>query len=61
MLTPAAVEHLNPSGWLLVELGAGQAPEVARIFRECGKYREPIIASDPASIERVVGAQSTAL
>lgn len=55
-LIPAAALYLNPGGWLLVELGAGQAPAVARMFRECGCYAEPVIAADPAGIERVVGA-----
>ncbi|HXE95633.1 MAG TPA: peptide chain release factor N(5)-glutamine methyltransferase [Dongiaceae bacterium] len=55
-LIPAAVEHLNPGGLLLVEIGIGQKKDVAALFqRTCG-YDEPFTALDPAGIERVVGA-----
>lgn len=56
-LVPAAVAHLNPGGWLVVEIGIGQAKDVARLFRACGGFGEPIVALDSAGIERVVGAQ----
>ena len=29
-LIPAAVGHLNPGGWLLVEIGVGQAKDIVR-------------------------------
>lgn len=55
-LIPAAAAHFAVAGWLLVEVGAGQAPDVARIFKENGNYGETVIATDPGGIERVVGA-----
>lgn len=56
-LVPAAVEHLNPGGWLLMENGIKQADDIVRIFEQCSCYGEPIIALDTGGIERVVGAQ----
>jgi len=57
LLIPAAKNHLNRGGWLLVEVGVGQANFVSRLFIEAGNYAEPITAFDPGGIERVVGAQ----
>lgn len=56
-LIPASVEHLNPGGWLLLEVGIGQAVDIVQLFRHAGSFYEPIIALDPGGIERVVGAQ----
>lgn len=56
-LIPAAVEHLNPCGWILVEVGVGQAIDVVQMFRQTGRYDEPFIAVDPGGVDRVVGAQ----
>ncbi|MDR3579904.1 MAG: peptide chain release factor N(5)-glutamine methyltransferase [Oryzomonas sp.] len=56
-LIPTVPEHLNPAGWLLVEVGIGQAPAVVELFRTCADYNPPITACDPGGIERVVGAQ----
>lgn len=56
-LIPEAVEHLNPGGWLLVEIGIGQANDVAGIFRRTGSYAGPIVVPDGGGIDRVVGAQ----
>lgn len=56
-LIPAAPAHLNPAGWLLVEVGVGQASAVAELFQKTEKYDHPITACDPGGIERVVGAQ----
>ncbi len=55
-LIPASVEHLNPGGWLLVEVGINQAKDVVAIFRNSGSFNEPVTAIDPGGIERVVGA-----
>lgn len=55
-LIPAAVSHLTVAGWLLVEVGAGQAQDVARFFKESGSYGKPVIVPDQGGIERVVGA-----
>ena len=57
LLVPASVACLNPAGWLLVEVGAGQAEAVAQLFRECGGYGEPVTLCDPGGMERVVGAR----
>jgi len=56
-LIPAAAGFLNPDGWLLVELGIGQAADVAAIFQNTTSYESPIIVNDNAQIERVVGAK----
>jgi release factor glutamine methyltransferase len=56
-LIPASVNHLNPGGWLLVEVGVGQGKDVAQLFQLTCSYGEPIIALDQAGIERVIGAQ----
>lgn len=56
-LIPVAVEHLNPCGWLLVEIGIGQARDVERMFQNTGNFYEHIVVRDSGGIERVVGAQ----
>jgi release factor glutamine methyltransferase len=56
-LIPESVEYLNQGGWLLVEIGFGQAQDVAQLIRHIGAFSEPIVASDSDKIERVVGAQ----
>lgn len=55
-LVPDAAACLNSGGWLLLEVGAGQAADVARLFQTAGVFGEPIIACDGGGIERVVGA-----
>jgi release factor glutamine methyltransferase len=56
-MIPAAAEFLTPNGWLLVEVGAGQAQVVAELIRKAGGYEEPVVINDYGSIERVVGAR----
>jgi len=56
-LIPTAVEHLNPGGWLLVEIGIRQVKDVVALFQHTCSYGEPIIAHDPGGIVRVIGAQ----
>lgn len=56
-LIPEAVEHLNPGGWLLVEIGIGQAKDIVSLFRHTCRLGEPFIVRDAGGIERVVGAQ----
>ncbi len=56
-LIPAAVEHLNPGGWLLVEIGIGQANDVVEMFRHTCGYRDAVVALDSGGIERVIGAE----
>jgi len=55
-LIPAAAVLLNPGGWLLVEVGIGQATDVAQMFRATKVYSEPVISCGQGGIERVVGA-----
>lgn len=54
MLVPAVPDYLNPGGWLLVEIGIGQAGSVMELFKANG-FTELFTARDPAGIERVVG------
>lgn len=54
MLVPAVPDYLNPGGWLLVEIGIGQAGSVMELFKANG-FTELFAARDPAGIERVVG------
>lgn len=56
-LIPAAVEHLNPEGWLLVEIGIGQSKEVISMFQGADRFNAPFITTDSSGIERVIGAQ----
>jgi release factor glutamine methyltransferase len=52
----AAVSHLlHPGGHLLVEIGQGQVPEIARLFRSAGMAIEGPW-KDLAGIDRVLGA-----
>lgn len=56
-LIPSSVDFLNTGGWLIVEIGIGQAAEVERFFRNSSCFLEPIVTSDHGGIERTVGAQ----
>lgn len=58
-MIPGAAALFNSGGWLLVEVGVGQAADVAQMFRATGIYGEPITTCDGAGIERVVGALIT--
>ena len=49
-----APKHLNPGGWLLLEVGAGQAQDVAAMLAQSG-FTAIISSTDAAGIERVVG------
>ena len=55
-IVPAAPEHLNPGGWLLVELGIGQAEAVLGMFGRAG-FGDCFTARDPSGIDRVVGGR----
>jgi len=48
---------IRPGGWLMLEVGAGQAPGVAELLRE-NMYKHVEVRKDLAGIERVVGGQS---
>lgn len=56
-IIPLSVGHLNPAGWLLVEVGIGQAKDIEQLFWCTRNFCEPIVALDSGGIERVVGAQ----
>lgn len=56
-LIPTSVEYLNPGGWILVEIGIGQAFDVIQLFWQVGRYGEPVVVRDPSGIKRIVGAQ----
>jgi release factor glutamine methyltransferase len=44
-------------GWVLLEVGDGQAPEVAALMEETGAYDRPETIKDFSGIERVVRAR----
>jgi release factor glutamine methyltransferase len=56
-IIPDATDHLNPDGWLLFEVGIGQAKRVLELFTQTGRFEELFTAKDPAGIERVVGGR----
>src|SRR5437867_3967427 len=45
---------LGPGGWLVVEVGAGQAPPVRRLAETTGRYVRVEVVGDHAGIERVL-------
>jgi release factor glutamine methyltransferase len=47
---------LTAAGWLLVEVGSGQAPAVQELFAGAG-LKEILVSRDLAGIERVVGGR----
>jgi len=55
-IIPAAIHHLTPHGWLLLEVGAGQSTEIRNIFINNSAYDTPVTAVDNCGVERVVGA-----
>ncbi|HEX9005944.1 MAG TPA: peptide chain release factor N(5)-glutamine methyltransferase [Bacteroidota bacterium] len=58
LIVPAAPDYLNPGGWLLLEVGIGQAEEVVKLFDNAG-FKDIFTAKDPGGIERVVGGRFT--
>jgi release factor glutamine methyltransferase len=59
LIIPAAREHLTTGGWLLFEIGIGQAEPVLEMFKHTGSYGELFTTKDHAGIERVVGGRIT--
>jgi len=57
LLLPAATGLLAPGGWLLVEVGAGQAVQVAELFAALPQMSGIFTARDLSGIERVVGGR----
>ncbi|ABB30624.1 protein-(glutamine-N5) methyltransferase, release factor-specific [Geobacter metallireducens RCH3] len=56
IIVPAALEHLNAGGWLMVELGIGQAEAVLGMFKQAG-FTGCFTAKDLNGIDRVVGGR----
>lgn len=56
-ITADAPAYLNTGGWLLFEVGAGQAGEVLELLNSGGFTNERFTETDPAGIERVVGGR----
>ncbi len=54
-----ADRFLLPGGWLLLEVGEGQAEKVVGFLKESGRYRVPMIIKDYSDRQRVVRAQIT--
>jgi release factor glutamine methyltransferase len=57
LIIPAAPEHLNPGGWLLLEVGIGQAEPVQGLLEKTDMFTDIFTAKDPSGIERVVGGR----
>ena len=51
-----AVAHLNPGGLIAVELGIGEAEDVARLFENAG-LTDAVIRKDLYGVARMVGAR----
>ncbi len=56
-LAAEAPDHLAPGGWLLCEIGAGQAARAVELFRAAGLV-DVGTRRDLAGIERVVGGRT---
>ncbi|WP_243370177.1 peptide chain release factor N(5)-glutamine methyltransferase [Geotalea sp. SG265] len=56
-LVAAAPDYLAPGGWLLFEVGIGQAEAVEGLLAGGGKFTGTFTAKDAADIDRVVGGQ----
>ena len=56
-IIPAAPSHLNPGGWLLLEVGIGQSEQVQGLLQKTGSFTDIFTAKDPNDIERVVGGR----
>ena len=53
-----ALLYLNPNGYLIMEMGLGQADKLRTIAEECGGYSEVIISKDLAGIERAISLKN---
>lgn len=56
-IIPVAPGCMESGGWLLLEVGIGQAEQVLGLFSGTGRFAELFTAKDPAGIERVVGGR----
>lgn len=55
-IVAAAPDHLNEGGWLLFEVGIGQADQVRPLLTE-SRFSEIFAAKDTNAIDRVVGGR----
>jgi release factor glutamine methyltransferase len=56
-ILPESRRLLTPGGWLLVELGMGQATDVAAIANQCG-FTDAVTYEDLTGVDRVVAVRS---
>ncbi|MSN26581.1 MAG: peptide chain release factor N(5)-glutamine methyltransferase [Geobacter sp.] len=56
-IIPDALAHLNTGGWLLLEVGSGQANDVMQLFKDTNGYNQFLTANDPGGVERIVAAK----
>lgn len=56
-IIPEAPGYLKEGGWLLLEMGIGQATDVLGLFGEMGCFCELFTAKDPGGIDRVAGGR----
>jgi release factor glutamine methyltransferase len=54
VLVPSAPQWLKPGGWLVVEVGAGQAAHVAELARTTERYETVDTRPDYQGIDRIV-------
>lgn len=52
-----AADTLVEGGWLVMEMGAGQARDVCAAVAADGRYGEPLVRTDLAGIERVLATR----
>jgi release factor glutamine methyltransferase len=57
LIVAAAPGYLVSGGWLLVEVGMGQADDVEKLFSGGGSFTGVFTAKDAAGIDRVVGGE----
>ncbi len=59
-LVAGAPKLLVPGGWMVVEVGAGQAGPVRRVIEDDGRYARSRTVCDGAGVERVLAAERRA-
>jgi release factor glutamine methyltransferase len=58
-ILPQVDKYLMNDGWLILEVGKGQAHKVAKLIEDCGEFHLTSIVKDFSEIERVVTAQKS--
>lgn len=56
-LVPVAAGLIRPGGWLCLEIGLGQCPEVSRLLEAGGFAGPPMVVRDYRGIERVIACR----